>query len=236
MPQSNYEPCFSFSLPPGKPCDPAYADPGPILSSREAGWTRHIHTAASSTSSDCQSSTSPFAFSVPSEPSTSQRHSFGRPPSPNGSHSQPLASLQRPEGPKTMNSVEIWPRTRTESSVSATINQPYSYPAPTQIGLSTLTDERDQRTHHSSFCLEPAPPRKRPRRRFEEIERLYRCNFEGCTKAYGTLNHLNAHVQMQKHGSKRLPEEFKEIRKEWRMRKKKEDSDLLGSGRVAVDQ
>lgn len=47
--------------------------------------------------------------------------------------------------------------------------------------------------------------RKRPRRRYDEIERLYSCNFPGCTKAYGTLNHLNAHVNMQKHGQKRHP-------------------------------
>jgi hypothetical protein len=48
--------------------------------------------------------------------------------------------------------------------------------------------------------------KKRPRRRFDQIERLYSCRFEGCDKAYGTLNHLNAHVSMQKHGIKRKPE------------------------------
>ncbi|ODO06053.1 hypothetical protein L198_01282 [Cryptococcus wingfieldii CBS 7118] len=65
-------------------------------------------------------------------------------------------------------------------------------------------------------------PRKRPRRRYEEIERLYHCGWNGCEKSYGTLNHLNAHVMMQKHGEKRLPSEFKEMRKAWR--KKKRDS------------
>ena len=30
-------------------------------------------------------------------------------------------------------------------------------------------------------------------------------SFPNCTKAYGTLNHLNAHVTMQKHGPKRSP-------------------------------
>jgi hypothetical protein len=48
-------------------------------------------------------------------------------------------------------------------------------------------------------------PKKRPRRRFDEIERLYVCGHAGCEKSYGTLNHLNAHVAMQKHGEKRLP-------------------------------
>ena len=47
--------------------------------------------------------------------------------------------------------------------------------------------------------------RKRPRRRYDEIERLYHCSWPDCTKAYGTLNHLNAHVVMQKHGPRRLP-------------------------------
>ncbi|KAH8917670.1 hypothetical protein BT69DRAFT_1196104, partial [Atractiella rhizophila] len=63
-------------------------------------------------------------------------------------------------------------------------------------------------------------PKKRARRRYDEIERLYCCNYEGCGKAYGTLNHLNAHVVMQKHGAKRVPSEFKEIRKEWKARQK----------------
>ncbi|EJD07300.1 uncharacterized protein FOMMEDRAFT_69606, partial [Fomitiporia mediterranea MF3/22] len=66
--------------------------------------------------------------------------------------------------------------------------------------------------------------RKRPRRRYDEIERLYSCNFPGCTKAYGTLNHLNAHVNMQKHGPKRHPNEFKEMRKQWRKMKKEQES------------
>jgi len=47
--------------------------------------------------------------------------------------------------------------------------------------------------------------KKRPRRRYDEIERLYGCGWNGCEKSYGTLNHLNAHVAMQKHGEKRLP-------------------------------
>lgn len=62
-------------------------------------------------------------------------------------------------------------------------------------------------TQHPTYNFIPIPsqPKKRPRRRFEEIERLYNCNYPGCNKAYGTLNHLNAHVSMQKHGPKRLP-------------------------------
>lgn len=51
----------------------------------------------------------------------------------------------------------------------------------------------------------PVAPKKRSRRRYDEIERIYSCEWKGCDKAYGTLNHLNAHVAMQKHGEKRLP-------------------------------
>lgn len=51
-----------------------------------------------------------------------------------------------------------------------------------------------------------AQQHKRPRRRYEEIERMYKCGWNGCEKAYGTLNHLNAHVTMQSHGPKRTPE------------------------------
>lgn len=61
---------------------------------------------------------------------------------------------------------------------------------------------------------------KRPRRKYNEIERLYVCNWRGCSKAYGTLNHLNAHVAAQGHGIKRAPSEFKELRRMWKEQKK----------------
>jgi len=32
---------------------------------------------------------------------------------------------------------------------------------------------------------------------------MYKCGWDGCEKAYGTLTHLNAHVFMQSHGQKR---------------------------------
>ncbi|KZT27929.1 hypothetical protein NEOLEDRAFT_1042960, partial [Neolentinus lepideus HHB14362 ss-1] len=71
-----------------------------------------------------------------------------------------------------------------------------------------------------SFIPLPGQVRKRPRRRYDEIERNYVCSWPGCTKAYGTLNHLNAHVVMQGHGQRRTPAEFKELRKQWRKQKK----------------
>ncbi|EIW79332.1 hypothetical protein CONPUDRAFT_107631 [Coniophora puteana RWD-64-598 SS2] len=106
------------------------------------------------------------------------------------------------------------------------------------LGNRSLADQKSHQHQHSgssgsaggtpnskqySFVALPGNAvRKRPRRRYDEIERLYQCSWPGCTKAYGTLNHLNAHVTMQKHGSKRSPNEFKELRKQWRKAKKEE--------------
>ena len=59
---------------------------------------------------------------------------------------------------------------------------------------------------YSFVPIPGAQQHKRPRRRYEEIERMYKCGWHGCEKAYGTLNHLNAHVTMQSHGNKRTPE------------------------------
>ncbi|RIB25526.1 hypothetical protein C2G38_1956265 [Gigaspora rosea] len=82
--------------------------------------------------------------------------------------------------------------------------------------------ERPQKVY-SFVALPGINTKKRPRRRYDEIERHYACNYSGCTKSYGTLNHLNAHVQMQKHGPKRHPSEFKELRKQWRRQKREEE-------------
>jgi hypothetical protein len=68
---------------------------------------------------------------------------------------------------------------------------------PYQGGISTV---------YSFVPIPGAQQHKRPRRRYEEIERMYKCGWNGCEKAYGTLNHLNAHVTMQSHGTKRTPE------------------------------
>ncbi|KAI8343372.1 hypothetical protein BC941DRAFT_321121, partial [Chlamydoabsidia padenii] len=78
--------------------------------------------------------------------------------------------------------------------------------------------------NYSFVAIPGANQRKRPRRRYDEIERLYHCTWPNCTKSYGTLNHLNAHVSMQKHGAKRHPSEFKEMRKNWRRQKKEREA------------
>lgn len=111
------------------------------------------------------------------------------------------------------------PRGSTSSVVSDTPTsgngKVFSYmPSTTDDGSPTSSG--GGHTHSSG-------PRKRPRRRYDEIERLYHCKWPGCQKSYGTLNHLNAHVAMQKHGAKRTPAEFKEMRKAWRKGKRDEE-------------
>ncbi|KAI9700754.1 MAG: hypothetical protein M1836_002123 [Candelina mexicana] len=104
------------------------------------------------------------------------------------------------------------------TNVSAAPSMPTAGPRPVQQQGHPLSQV------YSFVPIPGAQQHKRPRRRYEEIERMYKCGWNGCEKAYGTLNHLNAHVTMQSHGQKRTPEEFKEIRKEWKARKKEEDN------------
>ncbi|KAK7960975.1 hypothetical protein PG996_011616 [Apiospora saccharicola] len=103
------------------------------------------------------------------------------------------------------------------------MGQPQSVFTPTSAAPPGRPAQYGTHQVYSFVPIPGAQQHKRPRRRYEEIERMYKCGWNGCEKAYGTLNHLNAHVTMQSHGQKRTPEEFKEIRKEWKQRKKDEE-------------
>ncbi|KAF9904800.1 hypothetical protein EC991_002304 [Linnemannia zychae] len=94
---------------------------------------------------------------------------------------------------------------------------------PDASGLDGIDNGQGGNKIYSFVPISGVNSKKRPRRRFDEIERLYVCNWADCEKSYGTLNHLNAHVTMQKHGPKRNPAEFKELRKAWRRQKKAEE-------------
>jgi hypothetical protein len=88
--------------------------------------------------------------------------------------------------------------------------QPYTSPhlPPSQLGTSGWISDGEGSQNGKTYSFVPLSgvnTRKRPRRRFDEIERNYICSWGDCEKAYGTLNHLNAHVSMQKHGPKRHP-------------------------------
>ncbi|KAH9967473.1 hypothetical protein BC827DRAFT_1174391 [Russula dissimulans] len=109
---------------------------------------------------------------------------------------------------------------RLQSSASSLY--PITRPVAPEEELDTAPPDPTVSKTYSFVSLPGNAVRKRPRRRYDEIERLYHCSWTGCTKSYGTLNHLNAHIVMQRHGSKRTPAEFKELRKQWRKAKKDE--------------
>jgi len=105
------------------------------------------------------------------------------------------------------------PGTGTSTSSSAPVSAGIpcspsrSIPQHLQRSLSNshgVGDAIDRKTY-SFVALPGNAVKKRPRRRYDEIERLYQCSWPDCNKSYGTLNHLNAHVTMQKHGVKRSP-------------------------------
>ena len=41
---------------------------------------------------------------------------------------------------------------------------------------------------------------RRARRKNHEIDRVYSCTFDGCTKAFGEMSHLNTHRKRKGHG------------------------------------
>ncbi|KAI8067071.1 hypothetical protein BC940DRAFT_239335 [Gongronella butleri] len=101
------------------------------------------------------------------------------------------------------------------------------HPSLAQHHAAAHTQQQQQQQHQApaqkvfSFVSLPGiNQKKRPRRKYDEVERLYHCSFPDCSKSYGTLNHLNAHICMQNHGPKRHPSEFKELRKMWRKQKR----------------
>lgn len=127
----------------------------------------------------------------------SQQMPYGRPDWPQQGYGQPMYGQPPTTG-------------------GAVPNMQAHVPRPTQVRTVkvkplTPTNTRQQGSHPLStvYSFVPIPgaqQHKRPRRRYEEIERMYKCGWNGCEKAYGTLNHLNAHVTMQSHGQKRTPE------------------------------
>ncbi|KAF9195056.1 hypothetical protein BGZ50_005277 [Haplosporangium sp. Z 11] len=97
-----------------------------------------------------------------------------------------------------------YPQSLHQTMPHHTTSQPGAGAAwPSKTGMANIDDGQGDKVY--SFVPNGANTKKRPRRRFDEIERLYVCNWTDCEKAYGTLNHLNAHVHMQKHGPKRSP-------------------------------
>jgi len=77
-------------------------------------------------------------------------------------------------------------------------------------GQPGVTHGHPPKRVYSFVTMSQSKTKKRLRRKFDEIDRLFDCNHGSCNKAYGTLNNLNAHILMQSHGPKRTAAEFKE--------------------------
>jgi hypothetical protein len=122
----------------------------------------------------------------------------------------PQSYMQPPSAPFYGNQSQPYRDNRSASlGEAAQQHQPgRHYPtAHSDKYAQSQEDDTDDMTFVSLGAPTQGGPsaKKRPRRRYDEIERLYGCGWNGCEKSYGTLNHLNAHVAMQKHGEKRLP-------------------------------
>ena len=92
----------------------------------------------------------------------------------------------------------LWQTSHTPA-MPAVISPHDIHPYPTADMQSSLLGKRRKPSRGGPEYV------KRPRRRAEEVDRLYICSFPGCDKAYGALNHLNTHVRNANHGPKREP-------------------------------
>ncbi|KAJ5133386.1 Zinc finger C2H2 [Penicillium atrosanguineum] len=221
---SQPEPEYGLNPPPTR--SPAYQDylprPQPYAPNSQPGAPAGMAQATSQFPFKPEApSFNPDPVLDPSLPANSP--SYPPPYSPYQPQGHEMAQYQgHPPPPHQMYTRPDWPHSYGQQHH---MPGPYASPATTVGSASPAATAGPRPGQVYSFVPIPgAQQHKRPRRRYEEIERMYKCGWHGCEKAYGTLNHLNAHVTMQSHGSKRTPEEFKEIRKEWKARKKEEEA------------
>lgn len=127
-------------------------------------------------------------------------------------HSRPVTgdSLSRPLSAHPLHTLPS-PLAPGPPTISSSQSSTYGTRGPKGPGPKSSASSQNEQDHASgeskqyNFVATGGQAQKRPRRRFDEIERLYDCDYPGCTKAYGTLNHLNSHKTMQKHGPKSTP-------------------------------
>ncbi|KAI1834026.1 hypothetical protein DTO006G1_7723 [Penicillium roqueforti] len=248
----------------------------PPPTARSPGYQDYLHRPPQSYAPNSQPGGAPGMAQAtnPSLPANSP--TYPPPYSPYQPQGHEMAQYQgHPPPPQHMYARPDWPHSYGQQHHG--LPGPYASPATTVGSTSPVGVLKGPRSPkvYSFVPIPGAQQHKRPRRRYEEIERMYKCGWNGCEKAYGTLNHLNAHVTMQSHGAKRTPEgvagpavawptawrlslplipfrpgtsqhrpryfpfwkliiikltadfallEFKEIRKEWKARKKEEDA------------
>jgi hypothetical protein len=133
--------------------------------------------------------TNQYRFRIASSASTSP--SLDRPASRSFSQQQQYP-YSRSSHSRHMSSSR--PSTSTTTSTSYAVSTPQHTPA-----VFPFIPAQPPRSTPETSEGEP----RRKRRKYEEIERRYLCGWNGCQKAYGTLNHLNDHVSLQGHGPKR---------------------------------
>ena len=138
---------------------------------------------------------------------------YGAPPLPDGVPSPAAFYANHPgAGGSSPDESGQYSRPNTGDSHSTSSSHTTVGPPPSTFHLARRPySSGGDDSHHETtgkvynFIAQPGQTTKRPRRRYDEIERLYTCDYPGCTKAYGTLNHLNSHKTMQKHGPKSTP-------------------------------
>ncbi|KAI9297319.1 hypothetical protein K502DRAFT_323321 [Neoconidiobolus thromboides FSU 785] len=76
--------------------------------------------------------------------------------------------------------------------------------SPYNRGPDSLSD--------NNYLQGPDGHKKRPRKKHHEVNRVFRCDYLGCDKSYGALNHLNTHIYTHHDKKrKRKAEEFHHI-------------------------
>ncbi|OBA17415.1 uncharacterized protein OGAPODRAFT_6914 [Ogataea polymorpha] len=126
------------------------------------------------------------------------------------------------QSPQTLSPLAHLPQTPSADSVRGPAHLPSPYPAQPMSANRSLSYHTPLSQPPKDRGSPPSEANKRKRRKAHEVVRLYKCNHESCQKAYGTLNHLNSHIVLQKHGQKRSPSEFKELREELKRKRKLE--------------
>lgn len=74
--------------------------------------------------------------------------------------------------------------------------------------LLLLNLDNSESTSSSESNREVEKPRRRVRRRYNQILRRFCCSYPQCNKSYGSLNHLNAHIVTKKHGQRKSRADF----------------------------
>ncbi|GAC76373.1 hypothetical protein PANT_20c00081 [Moesziomyces antarcticus T-34] len=82
-------------------------------------------------------------------------------------------------------------------------------PQPNDGNMSCNASTHAEETGSNKQAGADAPLRKRRRKRYDQVLRIFACPFPGCPKSYGKLQHLNTHLDHMKHGDKRCLQQYR---------------------------